>query len=201
MSADEPYFLTPSDLADLAGIPETVQRDWRRRGILPNESVAGICKKSSNGRWSFTLGGYKFLWLINRLAKSGFDLYDATTLSGVLADDMNAFMRHNNSGTPVADTYCRYFFVSPSEEKSFRPKSNWLRTNEPVQGFQDAPNFSTMIDVERLAFEFARSLDGLAKHKVDEMRAWVLIADPSAKAIFDAVDEYSPFPEEANKDD
>ncbi|MEC3861184.1 hypothetical protein VK792_07805 [Mesobacterium sp. TK19101] len=177
-----------------------MQRDWRRRGILPNQSVRGICKRSSKGRWTFTFEGYKLLWLINRLAKFGFDLYDATLLAGILIDDMHKAMGRDIGRFEQGDGYCRYSLIFPKDKETFRPQSDLYRTNDPMNDTGPAPAMFTTVDVERLSFEFARSLGGLAQGKVDEMRAWVLETDPSAKALFDEVDKVAPFPSEKGSD-
>ena len=190
----EPYIFTPSDLAELAGISGTVQRDWRRRGILPSKSVPGICKRSAKGRWTFTFEGYQRLWILNRLAKFGFDLCDATHLAGVLVDDMHKFMQRDTGGSEDGDVYCRYTLIFPSEQGRFRPRSKFHRTNDPLQDMGDAPAVFTTVDVEELSYEFARSLCALAKHKVDEIRSWVLEVDPSAQTILDQLDQHSLSP-------
>lgn len=200
MKTPEPYTFTPADLAELAGISATVQRDWRRRGILPSKSVPGICKRSTKGRWTYTFAGYKILWLINHLAKRGFDLYDSTRLAGVVVEDMQKAMSRDIGNYDDCDGYCRYILIYPTDKETFRPQSSTHRTNDPVNDTGEAPAIYTTVDVEKLAFEFARSLGGLSKDKVDEIRDWVLEVEPSAKEIFDEVDRVSPWPDGGGDD-
>ena len=127
MNATDPHIFGPSDLAEHTGVSVDMQRDWRRRDVLPSEDMPGFCIRQSNGRWRFTIMGLYWVHSIARFSENGFDLVSGSTFTSEVIEASKAYWEHQmNGGQGVPPGFKRYLAIFPAEpdEEPIRVR-NW----------------------------------------------------------------------------
>lgn len=163
------YLFGPSDIAQFAGIEQNVQRDWRRRGILPSEDVPGVCVRNTSGRWRFTFDGIHIAYTIRRFAEIGFELIDAHNIAYEVVIASKVYLLHQNEGEiGIPNDFRRYLLIYP-ENSSENPSSfgknvlrKWQfeRVFDLNEGRTDRPDFLHIIDLIALSNKWAEFISG-----------------------------------------
>lgn len=101
---------TPADIAAVAGVPVSLQREWRRQEILP--------KKDDRGWTRITLDELARIFVLKRIADSGFTLKQAQLASYQAVKPMLAALEQQAS-SPESDVaaFLKNVLVSANKEK------------------------------------------------------------------------------------
>lgn len=178
MSKPDPHIFDPSDLAKHAGVPVDMQRDWRRRGILPSEDLPGFCIRQSNGRWRFTFEGLRWVYSIARFAENGFDLVSATKFSSELIAASREYINYRNGGgQSIPEGFRRYLSIFPAQpnEKPLHFGTTTLRkwSNKIVRDLDelcpDRPEFLHVVDIVSFTDTWAKNLE-LPNEKIEKLQ-------------------------------